>query len=446
MNLEDRVRATLHAEAERFEPHLASAELRPVNMSRPWLALAGAAAALAVIVGTGVFLSRPEPPSDTLPPSGSTAPPQISTTVPNLPDGFEPWVPEYTLEGGRASVDLTMIDGSAVKISWPETLDLMSEGVNPNGYASMPEAARDFFIRHGDVEDVVNMFGPATVLDTYSDGRGGTVNLWSPEGAGVDYLGFQFGDWAVLVYEGGAQVETPPMGPEARQRWIESFRGETTPDGFLRLHGDEPLRIAGPGSRLSMTMRSPGGTVELAVEKCEPSEPSSPFAEFATWCDESGWVTVFVSGTPEFMAEVQEGLIIETVTVAMISGPDANGSYAYLEDELAAANVRWGETLERMGPNPAYRLTLSGHLGFRIIAVTSEVSDGVATMVNDVSWIDADPPTVESLFGIIQEAIARGDTVAVAFETPGYPSRITLGPNPQTDAQSVLDVQLESLD
>ena len=320
MNLEDRIRKTLHAEAERFEPHLASVELRPRHQSRPWLAFAGAAA-VAVVVGTGVLLSQPEQPTGSVPPPVSTVPPETSTTIDvpatTVPGELVPWVPEYTVDGSQASVVLEYLEGSTVEISWPADFDLMSEGVVPYGYAYIPEvAARDFFIRRGTVEEVIDQFGTATVLDSYSDGRDGTVNLWRPEGAGVDFLGFQFDDWAVLVYEGGEDVGTPPMGAGNRQLWVESFRGESTPAGFLRLYAEPPLEIGDPGANLSMTLWSPQGSVELHLTQCEPSEPSGPFSDFVSWCDESGWVDVHVTGSEEFARTVHEGLDIGEVTLA----------------------------------------------------------------------------------------------------------------------------------
>lgn len=320
MKLEDRIRNTLHAEAERFEPHLASAELRSTPQSRPWLTYAGVTAALVVIVGTGVLLSPPQQPAGTLPPPVSTQPPQTSSTiatpVTTVPGGLTPWIPQYTVDDGRASVVLEYIEGSTVEISWPESLDLMSEGVVPYGFAYIPNvAARDFFIRRGDVEEVVNQFGEATVLDSYSDGRGGTVNLWRPDGAGTDFLGFQFDDWAVLVYEGGTQVGTPPMSTENRQLWVESFRGESTPAGFLRLYADAPLQLGDVGANLSTTLWSPEGSVELHLTKCEPSEPSGPFSEFTSWCA-NGHVDVHVTGSEEFAEAVYEGLEIGEVSFA----------------------------------------------------------------------------------------------------------------------------------
>lgn len=444
MKLEDRIRATLHAEAERFEPQLAATQLKPATRIRPWMAFAGAAAALVVIVGTGVLLSRSQPPADTLPPPGSSQP-QTSTTAqvspPTVPGALVPWVPEYSVDGGSASVVLEYIEGSSVEISWPEDLDLMSEGVVPYGYASLGEAAsRDFFIRRGNVEEVVNQFGAATVLESYSDMRGGTVNLWRPEGAGVDYLGFQFDDWAVLVYEGGTQVGTPPMSIRNRQLWVEGFRGESTPNGFLRLYGDEPLRIGAAGANLSMTLRSPEGSVELHLTQCEASEPSGPFNEFVSWCDESGWVDVHVTGSEDFARSVYEGLDIGAVFVAGVSGPDSDGSYAHLQDEVAAADERWGETLEMMGPNPAYRMRLSGNLGLIAIDASSEVRDGSATVAG--TWVTSDAPMVETLFQLIENAIARGEEVSVLFHGDGYPIRITWDSR-GIDDEMWLDVELE---
>lgn len=456
MKLEDRIRATLHAEAERFEPHLAPTNLRPEPESRAWLAFTKAAAAVVILVGTGVLLVRPVPPTDTVPPPVTTEPVVTSTTAgnpsstpPTFPNQLTPWVPEYSVENGLALLVLEFIDGSTAEIRWLESLDLMSGGVYPYGYAHIPQvAARDFFIRRGDVEDVVKQFGPATVLDEYSDGRGGTVALWHPEGAGVDFLGFQFGDWAVLVYEGGSEVLTPTMSIRNRQRWAESFRGETTDGGFLRLYGDEPLRLA--NDKQSMTLQSPMGSVELHLGECPPSEPSESPGDFVSWCDQGGLIDVHVTGPNEFARAVYEGLQIGTVHPKGVFGPDANGSYGYLQDELERAAEVWAAKREELevqtGEEPAYRLTLTGHLGFMSFDFAVVVRNGVAQLESGQPWPDP-LPTVETIFGLVDAGIERGEQVTARFHPDGHVTWLARSvPRGLLGEGLVLSVQLEWLD
>lgn len=343
MRLEDRIRHTLRAEAERFQPELAtSPELAPLASRPRWLVIAGAAAGLAILIGVTALLTRPgpvepsthtlSPPTITTPEQATTAPEQ-ATTIPHIPPQLAPFIPEPFVEDGVAFLVVTFIDGSTAELSWPEELDLMSGGVYPYGWAFIPDvAARDFFIRQGLVEDVVAQFGPVELLDGYPDGRGGTVGLWRPADAGgIDYLGFQFGEWAVLVYEYGPGSGSAPMGEEARAKWVRSFRGETTADGFLRLYGDEPLRIAIAGgypSPMSMTFESQGGQVELVPEECQPGFVGDGIgsSEFVHWCDQGGLISVRIVGTAGFQQAVYDGLKIGAVHLGGVGGPDANGS------------------------------------------------------------------------------------------------------------------------
>jgi hypothetical protein len=396
------------------------------------------------------------PPISTSPELATTVPEQ-ATTSPHIPPQLAPFLPEYSVANGTATLVVTFVDGSTAELNWPEELDMMSVGVYPSGWAYIPHvAARDFFIRQGQVEEVVAQFGPVELLDRYPDGRGGTVGLWRPTDAGgVDYLGFQFGEWAVLVYEYGPGSGSAPMGTEARATWARRLRGETTPDGFLRLGGDEPLRMAIAGdyaSPMSMTFESPGGQVQLVPEECRPGFVGDGIgsSEFVHWCDQGGLISVRIVGSAGFQQAVYEGLEIGPVRLGGIEGPDANGSYAHLRDSLSITAERWAAIRqeirrgEQAGPD-AYRLNVSGHIGLMALDFAVVVRNGEPMVESGRPWSASEPPTVETLFGMLEEAITRGDRVSARFHPDSYPAWIRTD-GPGVDDEIGLDIFVEMLD
>lgn len=235
----------------------------------------------------------------------STVPPNYVLTV---------FIPEVSVDQGQAALELTLLDGTTLEIEWPETLDLLSGGVTPYGWARIEGgAARDFYIRYGDVVDVIAQFGPATQVGKYPDNAGGVVSFWRPTADEVDYLGFQFGGWAVLVYDYRTAGEGR-MTDESRALWATHFHGSITDEGFLRLSADPPLTLARAGeypSPMSMTLWSPTGLVFLIPGPCQPGF-MSPIDEddHAFWCDTSGRLSIEVSGPPEYQQQVHDELSV----------------------------------------------------------------------------------------------------------------------------------------
>jgi hypothetical protein len=221
---------------------------------------------------------------------------------------------------------VTFPDGSTADLSWPEDLDLLSEGVTPYAWAQVPHRhARDFFIRQGHAEEVVGAFGTPRLMQEYQDQSGGTVGAWRPEGwSDVDFLAFEFESWVVLVYDyRTAEFGGDPMGDEDRQVWVDSLHGRETDTGFLVLTADEPLRIAGAGaypSPMSLTLWSHEGALDLVPEVCEPGFISPTDAivdgdEFSHWCDASGLMSIRIVGPPTFAQRVLDGLRVSDVQV-----------------------------------------------------------------------------------------------------------------------------------
>ena len=277
-------------------------------------------------------------PLETLPPFTTTLP-LVPTTVnlptdPTLPQvtaapvdepkpGVERFIPTLPLQDGRATLDAVFVDGTRAAVSWPADLDLVSEGLIPYGWAFISGgSSRDFFIRPGSVDDVIDRLGGAELLDEYPDGAGGFVGYWRPGDDDVDYLAFQFGNWTVLVFD---YRNTLQMSDDHRALWATNFHGEQTAEGFLLLAADLPLELVYAGDYpvpLNITLRGADGEVELTPGPCQAGAIIAAVGEtFATWCSENGMMTVSIYGSAEFQQAVKDGLKVGPVQIAVAPPP-----------------------------------------------------------------------------------------------------------------------------
>ena len=266
------------------------------------------------------------PPIGTLPPqtppttvrSSPTRPPP-STTPPGEPKpGVERFVPSLPLEDGVLSLDVVFVDGSTSHVEWPGTLDLVSHGLIPYGWAFIGGgSSRDFFVRPGTIEDVLDQLGGADLVGDYPDGAGATIGLWRPANDTVDYLAFQFGGWTVLVYDYRNDLM---MSDEDRALWAASFHGQESEAGFLVLTADYPLRLVFAGNYpapLNMTLRGDNGEVKLTPGLCDPSVTNGIDSDaFVVWCNEDANMTVQAYGSRDFQQAVLDGLVIRSVVFA----------------------------------------------------------------------------------------------------------------------------------
>ena len=359
-------------------------------------------------------------------PSESTS--TTSTTIASipLPEPVMAFVPEVFVDQGVASMVVLFPDGSTVDLAWPADLDLVSDGLLPYAWAQIPHrVARDFVIRHGEVPDVLATLGDARLLQEYPNGVGGTVGLWQVSGDEVDYLAFDFDPWTVLVYDYRGFGR---MSDADRELWATNFHGMTTDEGFLTLTADHPLRLSLAGeypSPMQIALHSPRGVVWLVPEDCAPGFVSEiDLDDFAHWCDGSGRISIRVSGTPEFQQAVHDGLVVQIAHFGMRSAPDRNESYQALIEDLEAARARW----EQSGLED-YSISVSGH--FSIAAIDAEAVFRGGTVVQGRGWLGDEPLTVESLFDLIEEAIAvEADAVGARFHSQlGYPTRLVANPS-----------------
>jgi hypothetical protein len=252
---------------------------------------------------------------------------------------MERFVPPTHAEDDLVVMPVTFPDGTTAELAYPPELDLASEPVRPYSSGYPPDAARDFWIFYGRVEDVLARLGGATLLGEYPDGRGGTVGFWDLRAErAVHYLAFQFGSWAVLVYDYAPGSLQPPMTKGARQQWARSLRGHETGSGFLVLEALPPLQLARAGEHAGPELEF--GTLDprlllLFPGPCEPYRAGegafqedelvevegivmSRSPEFASWCDPGGLMRVHVyqAAGDDYIDRVARGLEIRDVRLA----------------------------------------------------------------------------------------------------------------------------------
>ena len=142
--------------------------------------------------------------------------------------------PSTLEEGERVVLPLTFPDGTRAELSYPRSLAVERFTIRPYSSGALAGvAARDFAIYAGDVDSVLADWNHGTrpgLVAEYRDRDGSAVGLWRVRRAetSVHYLGFQFGRWAVLVYD---YVGAGTMTDAGRATWVESFHGRETEDG-----------------------------------------------------------------------------------------------------------------------------------------------------------------------------------------------------------------------
>lgn len=173
-------------------------------------------------------------------------------------DGDLGFLPSTYRERERIVLPLTFPDGTRAELVYPPKLDIAALGVFPytsgtlHGKSPTPGrsdfVARDFVMRFSNLEDLLEVWNegtPPRLLAHYEGVDGQAVGLWDfGRDDTAHKLGFQFGRWAVLVYDYEA---AGAMTDAERASWAVSFSGQETDDGFLLLEGTGPLRLARAG-------------------------------------------------------------------------------------------------------------------------------------------------------------------------------------------------------
>ncbi len=252
-------------------------------------------------------------------------------------DGGE-FVPRAERQGGRAVLSIVFPDGTAAELVYPEELDLAGLGVHPYGSGYLrgespntlrgDGVGRDFWIFYDDLDEVLvelNKGRRPRLLAKYPGADGRPIGFWEIRGD-VPHLGFQFGGWAVLVYD---YTDAGAMTDAERASWAASFSGRESTSGFLLLEGEGSLRLARAGEhagpQLSFGDYSPDAHgVSLFPGRCGPHRDMDTVIAgrrvdrspgFADWCL-SPWMRAHAGGSESFITALIQALEIRDVRLA----------------------------------------------------------------------------------------------------------------------------------
>lgn len=248
-------------------------------------------------------------------------------------------------EGDRVVLPVVFTEGTRAELVYAPKLDIAALGVGPyssgrlQGESPRPGRSdvvgRDFWIFFGNLDDVlVSLNGgkPPLLLGQNEGVNGQTVGFWDlGSDPGADYLGFQFGRWAVLVYDYAADGHLPgaAMTDAERASWATSFSGHETSEGFLLLEGaGSLLRLARAGEhagpQLSFGSVEPSRSLTLYPGRCSPHRDQTRLVHgklvewgrgSADWCL-SDSMRIQASGRDRFIDGLIRDLAVRNVALA----------------------------------------------------------------------------------------------------------------------------------
>ena len=255
------------------------------------------------------------------------------------------FTPATSRDGHRVVLPVTFPDGTTAELIYPPKLRIAALGVGPyssgslQGESPTPErsdvVARDFQIFFGELDHVLlslNRGKPPLLLAQYEGVDGQAVGFWdlAEWEQGTDYLGFQFGRWAVLVYDYAADgpMRGAAMTDAERASWAASFSGYETTDGFLLLEGAGPLQLARAGEhagpQLSFGSVGRPRSLTLFPGRCRPHRDQTRVVDgklvqwsnrFADWCL-SDSMRIHAGGPDRFVGALIKNLGVRDVTLA----------------------------------------------------------------------------------------------------------------------------------
>jgi len=255
-------------------------------------------------------------------------------------DGELEFVPATYNEGDRVVLPVTFPDGTSAELVYAPELEIAQLAVFPYTSGTLrrirptpargESVGRDFVIRYGDLAALLmsrNDHKPPKLLSRYEGVDGQTVGLWDfGWNDTAHYLGFQFGPWAVLVYDYIA--EGPAMTEAERASWAASFAGSETGEGFLVLEGSGLLRLASAGEHagplLTFAAGEPTRDLTLFPGECRPHRDQSRLVDgklvqwnggFADWCLSES-MRIHASGPRDFIGGLVRGLAVTNVDIA----------------------------------------------------------------------------------------------------------------------------------
>ena len=233
-------------------------------------------------------------------------------------------------EKSTAVLPVTFPDGTEAEVTYPEDLGLDRLPVHPYSSGTLhgkspnslrgDSVGRDFWIERGSVHDVLlraNRGDEPRLITAYRGADGRPVGLWDIR-LDSNYLGFQFGRWAVLVYD---YTDAAAMTDAERASWAANFAGRETKDGYLLLEGTGPLRLARAGEHagpeLELGISAEGKGVSLKPGTCRRELDRN--AGYATWCA-SPSMRAQVVAPKRFVDALIAGLEVRNVKLGGVSG------------------------------------------------------------------------------------------------------------------------------
>jgi hypothetical protein len=301
----------------------------------------GIALALALLatVGCGGAAREPERQAERAPATGST-----EAAVGDGESSSPSFVPSTSREGDRVVLPVTFPDGTTAELVYPPKLEIAELGASPyssgrlRGESPTPArgdlVGRDMVIAYGELDHALLSYNGGerpSLLARYEGVDGRTVGFWDfGSNLGVDYLGFQFGRWAVLVYDYAVDGHMPgaAMTDAERASWTASFSGHETTDGFLLLDGAGPLRLARAGEHAGpqLWFGSAGSPTSFGLYpgRCRPHRGQTRVVHgklvqwsdrFADWCL-SASMRIHASGPDPFVGGLIEHLRARDVALA----------------------------------------------------------------------------------------------------------------------------------
>ncbi|MBA2724981.1 MAG: hypothetical protein H0U53_03230, partial [Actinobacteria bacterium] len=347
-------------------------------------------------------------PAATTPPTSS----QPASAVGASPQEFVP--PTRSAEG-MTYLTLTLLDGTHMRLAYPEELDLTSLGVEAQTVGSLDgRHSRVIQAHFGPPESFLaeteQLYGTRELISTYPTIDGGTVDLWGFADESTQYLVYDFDLWTVFVWDGRGFS----MGEEALAEWAASLRGATYDPGFLVLDSEPALTLdevaadSGPDGP-DIRIDGSSGSLLVFIDDCDRLsrlDEEANGSEVFAFCDEPSNTLFFVGGDPEVQQLLHEELIVDPVPPGFSGDPPqpldvATGSHVYLSNgfeltvvDVDAATVTVHKFSELAPGDPPYRLVRRGdQLVFYgetetgpALYTVDLVDPGIPELLHDDAW------------------------------------------------------------
>lgn len=370
----------------------------------------------AVIVGGLIIglLTQPSDPALTPFPTAETpltssASPTTSTPDPSTTITFdagpsaEVFVPPTRSQDGLTHVALTLLDGSHIRLAYPDDLDLTSRGVEVQSVGHIGgDHNRLIGVHYGSPESLVDRFenlsGDSEVTAEYD--VDGWASVEYREFAEISYLVYDMRPWTVYIWDGAGALFTD----EAREIWAQSLFGETYDPGFLVLRASAPLELVpaaeepGPDGP-DITINGLSGSLLVFIEDCDRLtrlDEEEYGQEVFAFCDEATNTLFFVTGGAEVQQRIHESLLVDPPVagseseIPILDQETDSQVFFSTDTHLTTVDVDAGSVdvneMPALAPgDPPYRLSWRGDA----LVFYGETEAGGSTMAVDPAEIES---------------------------------------------------------